>query len=90
MELSMSQFATKEEYDFAVAEQRAMKSVVRYTEDCMHFPNIVVGERANVVPVDHPRSYLNGQWCITSPIISVDGDTGNFETENTRYVKVVS
>lgn len=90
MELSMSQFATKEEYDFAVAEQRAMKPVVHYTEDHMHFPNIKVGSHANIIPVDHPRGHLNGRWCVTSQIISVDGDTGDFETLNTRYVKAVS
>jgi hypothetical protein len=46
----------------------------------------VVGDRAYVVPLDHPRKGLNGQYVTTSQVLSYDSVTGEIETMFTRYV----
>lgn len=61
------------------------KPVVRYHD--VGDP-IVVGGIASIFPVDHPREYLNGELALTSTVLSVDDVTGDFETKNTKYVRV--
>lgn len=63
------------------------KPVVRYVP-VDWVCDLIVGWRADVIPVDHPRVHLNGAWTITSKIVSVEEGTGNFETKNTKYVRV--
>ena len=60
------------------------KPVVQYATASF----IRVGERADVVPVDHPDTFnvTNGEWASTSKVLSYDANTGEFETLNTRYV----
>lgn len=49
----------------------------------------VVGGRADVIPVNHPKEGLNGAWATTSRIISVDADCpDDFETKNSVYKMV--
>lgn len=50
---------------------------------------VVVGERAIVKVIDHPASYLNdAPFIYTSGVVAIDPGTGDFETLNTKYVKV--
>lgn len=52
--------------------------------------SIVVGHPALIYPLDHPSPDVsNTKMAITSLVISVDRETGDFETENTRYVALV-
>jgi hypothetical protein len=51
-----------------------------------------VGERAQVVPVDHTNHArgqyaINGRMNVTTKVLAYDSITGEFETENTVYVK---
>jgi len=48
----------------------------------------VVGHRGSLIPVDHPRGHLNGDWVNTSRVLSYDEETGRIETLNTVYVPV--
>ena len=58
------------------------KATVHYREA----NNVVVGQSANVLPLDHTSPLVsNGRWARTSTVQRVDGDT--FETLNTIYVK---
>lgn len=52
------------------------------------FTNIVVGQRALVVPMDHPDTVNvpNGFHAYTSEVIVYNSETGEFETQNNRYV----
>jgi hypothetical protein len=59
------------------------KPVVHYAL-VIHPPKI--GQRAIVVPIDHPAAYLNYQRVDTSRVIAVAEDGNSFETLNTRYV----
>ena len=49
---------------------------------------IEVGGRAVIIPLDHPDTFnvSNHIPAVTSTIVSVDRQTGNFETLNTHYV----
>ena len=68
-------------------ENELNKPVVHY--EPVDWPcDIVVGWRADVIPIDHPRTHLNGAWATTSTIVSVEEGTGNFETKNTKYIRV--
>lgn len=58
-----------------------VKPVVHYKDGTY----IVEGQRAEVVPVDHPDFRLNGTVCWTSRVVKYDQATGNFETKNTIY-----
>lgn len=66
------------------------KPVVRYSSSTPFQPPLVVGQRACVYIVDmHPVvGWLGpGEWAHTSQVVSVS-ENGDFETLNTRYVKV--
>lgn len=57
---------------------------------CVHYDLLVrceAGERALVRPLDHPQRALvsNKSVALTSTVLSYDPQTGEFETENTRY-----
>lgn len=62
------------------------KPVVRYIPYGF-YTNPVVGERAKVIPLDHPDTFHvdNGYWATTSTVLQVFPD-GSFETRNTLYV----
>lgn len=63
----------------------SLKPVVRYKP--VGGTEIEVGYRARVIPLDHPSPLIdNGYYASTSPVLSYDPETGNFETQNTRYV----
>lgn len=49
---------------------------------------IVVGERAFVIPTNHPDevNVENGRHAFTTEVVSYNTDTGEFETKNSRYV----
>jgi hypothetical protein len=48
---------------------------------------INVGQSASVYPVDHPSALVsNMRICHTSKVLWYDETTGEFETENTKYV----
>ena len=80
--LSMSQFATREEYAAAVmAEQKREKPTVHYSA---RLTDIEIGCRVALIPIDHPATYLNGGVAYTSGVMAVDGN--DFETMNTLYV----
>lgn len=59
------------------------KPVVRYSH-LFHVPEI--GGRAALVPIDHPRTHLNGQCAYTSCVDFYDEATGRLETINTTYL----
>jgi hypothetical protein len=62
----------------------ANKPIVHYLP--MEGWPIVVGQCANVIPLDHTSySVSNNRWATTSIVIS-ENDNG-FETENSIYVK---
>lgn len=64
------------------------KPVVHYKAESGGY--IVVGHRANVIPIDHPNAsglVTNNEWFIsTSPVRFYDRMTGMFETANSQYV----
>lgn len=61
------------------------KPVVEYLP-AGDFP-ILVDERAYIFTYGHPATYLDkAPYVITSPVVSYDKNTGNFETLNTKYV----
>lgn len=66
------------------------KPIVQYKalRDADLSTDLIVGQRAWVIPLDHP-SYLvrNGFPAIVS-VIKYVGEDGYFETNNTRYVRV--
>lgn len=76
--MSMSQHATLADY---IASVRAEKPVVKYLREDA---DIVVGTRASVVAVDHPR--LGFGVVSTSKVLTYDPETGVFETLNTVYI----
>ena len=58
------------------------KATVLYREAT----NVVVGQSAEVIPLDHTSPLVsNNRWARTSTVIRVEGTT--FETLNTIYVK---
>lgn len=65
--------------------EKRQKPVVHYSDHVLGWP-VMVGDRAGVVPVDHPASYLNGRVAYTSTVISIDVNGVDFETQNTKYV----
>lgn len=81
----MTQFQSHDSYLAAVSDASVpyVKPVVKY-QPITSSP-VAVGERATIVPQDHPATYLNGDIAHTSAVISV-GPDGSFETRNTRYV----
>lgn len=81
-------FGNQEEYFEALRSKDYQKPVVHY-KVYPYNPFIVVGERAAVITVDHPASYLNeAPYVSTSRVESYDKLTGVFETLNTLYVPV--
>jgi hypothetical protein len=57
---------------------------------CVHYDLLVrceAGQRALVRPLNHPQeaSVSNRSVALTSIVLAYDPDTGEFETENTRY-----
>jgi hypothetical protein len=81
--LTMSQFATRLDFEQAQANQNG-KQLVQYSE----LLNIRVGYSALVVPVDHPDTYnvSNTMVAHTSVVQWYNGESGVFETLNSRYV----
>ena len=65
------------------------KKVVQYTVS--PYTSIVVGQRALVIPVDHPDTVkvTNGVHAFTSEVIAYNSETGEFETLNSRYLPAV-
>lgn len=59
------------------------KPVVRYSKQLFLMG---VGYCANVVPIDHPHDYLNGEVVTTSRVVSIADNGFDFETLNTKYV----
>jgi hypothetical protein len=46
-----------------------------------------VGRRYQLYPVDHTSMLVsNTNWCSTSPVVSVDIETGRIETMNSIYM----
>lgn len=81
-------FNNEYEYFDAIQEANQEKPVVHYLK-IMAMGDPVVGQRYNVVTLDHPASYLNeAPYVHTSTVVSVDEATGNFQTLNTNYVLV--
>lgn len=63
-----------------------MKPLVLYTPFPKGSTRVpVVGERFDVIPVNHPNSYLNDRWTVTSQVVSVDENGQDFETVYSRY-----
>ena len=61
------------------------KPIVIYRE----YPNSllpIVGEKHDVIPVQHYRNHLTGIWVITSTVVSVEENGTDFETVYSRYV----
>lgn len=85
--MSMSKYASHDQYLAAVKDASApyVKPIVHYQAHPDEV--IMVGDSANIIPVDHPAGYLNGRVAHTSGVVSV-GPDGSFETRNTRYVLV--
>ena len=63
-----------------------MKQIVHY--DNFKPTTIVVGKCATVFPIDHPDSVnvSNQVMVMTSLVLSHDPATGEFETQNSKYV----
>lgn len=63
-----------------------MKKIVEYSY--CNTNTVVVGQRAEVVPVNHPDTFnvTNGYGALTSRVVSI-GAEGQFETLNSIYVK---
>lgn len=81
-QLAMSLFASTEDFNAALKARQAAKQVVQYESA------FFVGDRAYVIPVDHPDTVnvRNGQLATTSTVLNHDEVTGCFETEFTIYV----
>lgn len=65
------------------------KKIVRYTPDnsLIKLERIRTGYPAFLFPVDHPGPHVTNTTLVrTSPVLRVDVDTGEIETENTIYV----
>jgi hypothetical protein len=62
----------------------AHKPRVRYSD----LGHCKLGEEAKVIPVDHPRTSLNGGWTTTTVVQHIQPQTEGpvFETRNTVYV----
>jgi hypothetical protein len=57
---------------------------------CVNYSTLIhceAGQRALVVPLDHPEAVRvsNRRPVLTSVVLAYDPETGEFETENTRY-----
>jgi hypothetical protein len=77
-------YNTKQEYFDAITQETYQKPVVHYKPT--ELP-ILVGNRAIVITVDHPASYLNdAPYVYTSMVVEYDAESGVFETLNTKYV----
>ncbi len=62
------------------------KKVVHYYRNREH-NFIKVGQGAAVYPTDHPSALVsNMRICHTTKVLWYDETTGEFETENTKYV----
>ena len=66
------------------------KQVVHYRAGSAF--NVHVGQRASVIPLDHPDTVLveNGYTATTSRVVSYDANTGEFETLNSLYKPVTA
>jgi hypothetical protein len=62
-----------------------MKPVVKYRAVPTYA--IKVGGRGVVIPIDHPNLDVNNDVAFTSRIVSIELN-GDFETLNTKYVRV--
>lgn len=62
-----------------------MKKIVHYNKHPLN--RITINRPAVVWPIDHPdsRNVSNTKPVFTSPVLSYDEDTGEFETLNTIY-----
>lgn len=69
----------------AEAHQMPRKPVVKYCLPPYMLAKPAIGNRAWIVPIDHPRRNLNGEIAQTSLVVHAE-DSGNFETLNTKYV----
>ena len=70
---------------------RDQKKTVRYFNPPRGWAtdNVVVGERAVVIPIDHPSPFVtNGQLCYTSPVLAYNKDTDEIETVFTIYIRI--
>lgn len=61
-----------------------MKPLVHYDCNCT-LSSITLGSPAIVFPTDHPLCSNRGP-VMTSVVVKHNKETGEFETENTRYV----
>jgi len=60
-----------------------MKKTIQYDKTQGSF--IMEGRNATVWAINHPNSYYEQGWVLTTPVVSVAED-GSFETLNTLYV----
>ena len=82
--MSMSKYATREEYFAAILKGIPEKAVVQYTPTAIP---VEVGRRAYVVSYDHPSAECNAApFMHTTQVVSYDEGSGSFETLNTKYV----
>jgi hypothetical protein len=70
-------------------DEKKEKQTVQYL--ISPYTNIVVGQRALVIPMDHPDTInvTNGVHAFTSEVIAYNSETGEFETRNSRYLPAV-
>lgn len=79
-------FYSQQDYSAAIAAKVYTKPQVKAA-----FIGVpTVGKRCTVIPFNHPAAYLNGCTTYTSTVLSIDDETGGFETHNTIYVKCTS
>ena len=74
-----------EYFDELIKNPTREKPVVEYLP-VGDFP-ILVDERVHIITYGHPAAYLDkAPYVITSPVVSYDEETGDFETRNTKYI----
>lgn len=74
-----------EYFDELIKNPNREKPVVEYVLARMN--KVEVGYPAYIHVFGHPAAYLDkAHYVITSAVVSYDENTGDFETQNTKYV----
>lgn len=60
--------------------------------ECRLQSGLVLGQKAAIVPYNHPEAEFNGCQCLTGEVLSIETDLKifkqEFETEKVKYVVV--
>jgi hypothetical protein len=83
--MSTTQYESRADYAaHALPAQAGLIHRVKPVVRAQYVEQPEIGDSCNIIPIDHPASYLNGDIAHTSEVVAITED--GFETLNTRYV----